>query len=239
MVIAVITGGRDRTPTLFELEQLAKIIEIRGVTVLRHGDCRGTDKAAAAWVKARGLAHIEPWSAEDFGTWPACGPRRNRAMLDGAGQTELFGSPLRPRADFLVAFAGGDGTADCRGAAQHRRLEIFDIAPATEPRPWNRHHGEPPGPAIYVGDGTPLGNPWRNWRAELRDGETRADVAQRVLEKYRRWLWERINGGAKHDAAVVAALEEFSPNHYAVCSCWPNHCHAEVVIRAWRWLRRR
>lgn len=247
MTIAVITGGRDRTPTLAELEVFVRESRARGSTVLRHGACparknkRGelvgsTDTYVAAFVKARGLAEVEVWPAEDFGDWPACGPKRNRGMLDGRRPDMLVTSP---RADWLCAFAGGRGTNGCRRAAKDRGIEIVDVAPAIEPRPWNRHHGQPPGPSIYVGEVSPLGNPWRDWRAELRYGETRADAAVRVLAKYKSWLWQRINGGPDHDPAVVAALEQLTPDHYAVCSCWPAHCHAEVVIRAWRWLQRR
>lgn len=237
MTIAVITGGRDRTPTLFELEQLVKVIGRRGVIVVRHGDCRGTDKSAAAWIKARDLADVEPWPADWDRLGRAAGPKRNRAMLDGDGQSDLFGETKRPPVQLLIHFRGGDGTADCTAAAFERGLPVEWIADADEPRPWNRHHGEPPGPSIYVGEGSPLGNPWRDWRAELREGETRADAAGRVLDRYRTWLWSRIKPGPTRDPAVIEALEQLTTDHYVVCSCWPRHCHAEVIIKAWRWLR--
>lgn len=221
MTIAVITGGRDRTPTLAELEQLAEVLEHHAVRLLRHGDCRGTDRSVAAWLKARELVEVEPWPADWDRLGPAAGPKRNRAMLDGGGQGDLFGAPARPRADLLIAFAGGDGTADCRCAAQHRGIEVVDIEPALEPRPWNRHHGEPSGPSIYAGRGTPLGNPHLD------------------LDDYRAYLWRKIRPGPKRDPDVIEAFEQLTPDHYVVCSCWPRHCHTEVVIRAWRWMTKR
>lgn len=222
MAVAVITGGRDRTPTLFEFDQLAEVVEKRGITTIRQGDCRGTDKAVGAWVKARGLAAVETWPAEEHGAWPACGPKRNRAMLDGPGKA---------RADVLIHFRGGRGTADCTGAALERGIPVEFIVDTDEPRPWNRHHGEPPGLNIYVGRGSPLGNPFT---VELQPGETREQAAPRILDAYKRWLWTRIKAG---DRAVLGALDSIADDHYIVCSCWPRHCHAEVIVKAWRWRR--
>lgn len=231
-VTAVITGGRDRTPTLAELERLHSILVECGVTHVREGECEGTDKAVAAWLKARTQVTVEPWRAEAYGDWPACGPRRNRAMLDGDGQ-DLFGIFKHPPADFLVAFAGNEGTADCVGAARARSLPIIRIEPVEEPRIWNGHHGKPPGPWIKVGRPAPLGNPWP---LELRDGESRADAAVLALARYKAWLWSRISPKSQtFDRRVLASLESITAKHYLVCTCWPKHCHAEVIVAAWRW----
>lgn len=246
MTIAVITGGRDRTPTLFELEQLAEVFVRRDVTVMRHGDCRGTDKAVAAWVKARKLAEVEAWPADWDKLGPSAGPRRNRRMLDGEAllpkvmqlpaleAVTVNTAETRPPASVLIHFRGGTGTADCTAAALERGVPVEWIVDADEPRPWNRHHGEPAGPSVYIGRGSPLGNPFP---LEMGDGETRAQAADRILSKYRAWLWSRLRPGAGQDTAVVRALEQLTHEHYLVCSCWPAHCHAEVVIKAWRWAR--
>lgn len=234
MTIAVITGGRDRTPTLAELHDVVARLTKRGATVVRNGKCRGTDQAVAAFLRARTELLVEDWPAEDFGSWPSCGPKRNRGMLDGDG-LDLFGARPRPPADFLVALRGGVGTADCCSAALGERwLPIEWIPDVDEPRIWNRHHGDPPGPSILVQRPTPLGNPWP---LELRDGETRADAAAAALLRYKQWLWSRIKSGGRYfDPRVRAELESITAEHYLVCTCWPRHCHAEVIIEAWRWL---
>jgi len=233
-IIAVVTGGRERTPTLAELVKATSILVERGATHVREGEARGTDKAVAAWLKARTSLTVEPWRAEDYGEWPYCGPRRNEAMLDGDGQ-DLFGVFEHPPADFLVAFAGGVGTADCVNAARARGIKVEHIEPVAEPRIWNAHHGPAPGPSIKVGRPTPLGNPWP---LELREGETRADAAAPALARYKSWLWSRISPSSRRfDRRVRASLEAITAEHYLVCTCWPLHCHAEVIVAAWRWLQ--
>jgi hypothetical protein len=233
-IIAVLTGGRERTPTLAELEKLTAILVTRGATHVREGEADGTDKAVAAWLKARTSLTVEPWRAEDYGEWPYCGPRRNEAMLDGDGQ-DLFGVFGNPPADFLVAFAGGVGTTHCVNAAKARGLQVEHIEPVAEPRIWNAHHGLSPVPSIKVGRPAPLGNPWP---LELREGETRASAAADALARYKRWLWSRISPNSRSfDRRVRASLEAITAEHYLVCTCWPLHCHAEVIIAAWRWLQ--
>lgn len=90
----------------------------------------------------------------------------------------------------------------------------------------NRHHfrGKPlPRPSVYIGRGTPLGNPFRY--PEHPD----------AMERYRAWLWERIKA---RDAAVLAALLEIRAETHLVCSCAPRPCHGDVVVRAWEWLQK-
>lgn len=242
MTLAVIAGGRDRTPSLAEFALFESTLARRGVAVVREGDCRGTDKAVSAYTKARELAEVETWPADWDRHGPAAGPIRNRAMLAGEGQADLFGATSRPPADLLIAFKGGRGTADCIAAALERGLPVEWIPDADEPRPWNLHHGPAPGPSIYVGRSrkhggpSPLANPFR---VELEPGETRIAAAPRILDRYRRWLWARLNPrNEQHDPRVVDALRAITSDHYLACTCWPHHCHAEVVIAAWRWMQR-
>jgi hypothetical protein len=242
VTIAVITGGRDRIPTLAELVTGLDHLRDRGATIVRHGAARGTDKAVAAWLAARTDLVIEPWPAEDYGEWPWCGAKRNRAMLDGDGGPDLFGMFERPRADFLVAFEGNEGTTDCKHAARvERGIPVDVVAPVLEPRIWNRHHGTPPGPGIYVGGNkqnpckaSPLANPWAD---QIPEGKDRAAEAVRVLDMYKQWLWARINPKSVwYDRRIVELIRGFTPEHYLVCSCWPLDCHAEIILAAWRWL---
>ncbi len=238
MTVAVITGGRDRTPTLLEFEDVLARLLKRGATVVRHGACRGTDVAVAAWIEARSSIKVEPWPADFGGLGRRAGPVRNRAMLDG-DPPDLFGEKPRPPASFLIALRGGIGTNDCTTAALAERwLPVEWIPDADEPRVWNRHHEDEkhprPSPWIYVGRPSPLGNPWP---LELREGETRAAAAAANLDRYKRWLWARIKPG-QEDTAVIRELDSITDKHHLVCSCWPLHCHAEVIVAAWRWRAR-
>jgi hypothetical protein len=80
-----------------------------------------------------------------------------------------------------------------------------------------------PTPWLYIGRGTPLGNPF-----------TVANYGSSALELYRRWLWDRL---AARDSAVLAEMSRITDAHYLVCSCKPRPCHGDVVVAAWHWLR--
>lgn len=95
-----------------------------------------------------------------------------------------------------------------------------------QPTVINRHHytnREFPKPWVYIGRGTPLGNPYRV--------DEHGDAA---LELYRKWLWEKLRA---KDPAVTRALREITVSHHLVCSCKPRPCHGDIVVRAWQWLQ--
>jgi hypothetical protein len=157
----------------------------------------------------------------------------------------VFSDGRRPRATRLISFDGGAGTENCRGTAYALGLPVLRIHAVEEPRPWNSHHGEPRlhgstdkdaklAQTLYCGRGTPVGNPWP---LVVAPGQTRAQAAVPALEQYRRWLWARISPRSRsRDPAVIDYILKLTADHFAVCSCWPAHCHVEVVIAAWRWL---
>lgn len=227
MSIVAITGGRDRQPTLTELERCAKLLIARRATIMRHGDCRprkdkhgrmmgSTDWLVARYVAARGLAKVEAYPAEWDRYGRSAGPLRNRAMLDGKRPGELVPDPP---ADVLIRFDGGAGTRDCCVAATERGRVTLYIHAVAEPRVWNRHWGDPPGPWVYSGRGTPVGNELYN------------------LMGYAEWLKSRIaNKSPDRDLKVIDWIRALTPAHYVVCSCWPSDCHAALLVKAWRWL---
>jgi hypothetical protein len=92
----------------------------------------------------------------------------------------------------------------------------------------NRHHyksdrhSQPfPRPWMYVGRGTPLGNPF-----------TIQEHGIKAIELYRRWLWAKLKA---RDPDVIRELERIQENTHLVCSCAPRPCHGDVIVRAWRW----
>lgn len=103
-----------------------------------------------------------------------------------------------------------------------------DHGPHAYPEVVNRHwykRGKPiPKPWVYIGRGTPLGNPY-----------TVQEHGPQALELYRQWLWRKIVG---RDPSVLRVLREITPEHKLVCSCKPRPCHGDVVVRAWAWLHR-
>ena len=228
-MIGVITGGRDYYPELGELEQLEAVGKAQGVTVWRQGGCpTGVDKIASGYLRARGL-EVERWPADWDKHGPGGGPIRNRAMLDGHHRE----GPREP-ARLLARFEGGTGTNDCTAAAIERLIAPVWIGAELEhePRIWNRHHGAPPCAgelAVYVGRGSPLGNPFTLDRSRTREAQ-----AEEILGRYREWLW----GQMRRRSPQLAALHGLRADSVLVCSCWPQRCHAEVIVRAWRWMEK-
>lgn len=90
-------------------------------------------------------------------------------------------------------------------------------------------NGQHAGKAWYM---SPLANPWKAASEEVPD----------VLDKYERWLRERI---AVNDVGLMALLRSFT--HETALGCWCvtlghndrsadgyERCHAEIVRRVWR-----
>lgn len=82
-----------------------------------HGGATGADACAHAWVfasRARG-AHVgvEVFMADWRKFGKSAGPIRNRTMF------------LRGKPDLVLAFPGGDGTADCVAQAAKRGVPIL------------------------------------------------------------------------------------------------------------------
>jgi hypothetical protein len=99
---------------------------------------------------------------------------------------------------------------------------VTDGSPTVENRHWYRGKKLPKG-SIYIGRGTPLGNPF-----------TVTQHGASALGKYRHWLWSKIK---KRDPSVMRALRAIRPDSILICSCKPRPCHGDVVQRAWIWMR--
>jgi len=90
----------------------------------------------------------------------------------------------------------------------------------------NRHHYKKkpkPRPWIYIGRGSPLGNPF-----------TVKEHGLDALELYRSWLWRKL---VERDPGVLAEMRKITAQHHLVCSCAPRPCHGDVVVKAWAWLQ--
>jgi len=82
--------------------------------VVIHGDYRGADKCAKMWAISRGVRE-EPYPADWASHGKAAGPKRNQRMIDEG------------RPDIVVAFPGGDGTADMVERARAARIRVVEI----------------------------------------------------------------------------------------------------------------
>lgn len=101
----IVCGGRDYQDRAKVFESLDRLHQEKGITCVIHGDCRtGADRFADEWAKERGV-DVQRYQADWIRLGRAAGPVRNQVMRDEA------------KADGVVAFPGGRGTADmCRRA---------------------------------------------------------------------------------------------------------------------------
>lgn len=90
----------------------------------------------------------------------------------------------------------------------------------------NRKHLEawPPG-SIYIGRGTPFGNPYVLGERGDRDA---------VCDQYADQLAYRV---AQGDPVVLTALLGLKEDSILVCSCAPLRCHGNEIESAWRRLK--
>lgn len=106
---------------------------------------------------------------------------------------------------------------------RHHFVYVEGIGPPPKKKP-RRGKNFLPQPWIYVGRGTPLGNPFRPGN-EMSHAD--------ALASYRRWLWDRIR---RNDWKVMLAMRSIDHDSAIVCSCAPKACHADIVLRAWHWM---
>lgn len=95
----LVCGGRDFTDREYVYETLDAMHAKTPISCIIHGAARGADRLGRDWAVTRGV-----WETPFHADWKRlglrAGPIRNRQML-------VEGKP-----DFVVAFPGGNGTAN-------------------------------------------------------------------------------------------------------------------------------
>lgn len=126
--IVAVTGGRDYddTSTIARAlrERIAHASNIGRIPVLLTGGCpTGADELARRWWhRAQRPYVVVParWEAEGR----RAGLARNGRMAAGLA---LHADPWL-RADVLLVFPGGSGTADCAGRFRAAGVEVLEVA---------------------------------------------------------------------------------------------------------------
>ena len=77
-----------------------------------------------------------------------------------------------------------------------------------------------------IGYGSPLANPFAIGIYGDR---------QEVIEKYKKWLWGKIQDG---DKAVLDELAKINEKTVFACWCAPLPCHADVLMSYYEWKER-
>lgn len=108
----IIAGGRDYTFDHEDIEFLENLYLAQPFTVVLSGGATGADAEGEWWAKYRGIP-VERYPADWAGKGRAAGPIRNAEMVR--------------RADALIAFPGGRGTADVTRRARSAGLQVWEV----------------------------------------------------------------------------------------------------------------
>lgn len=106
----LVCGGREYN----KREHLYAVLDTVGITTLIHGAAPGADTLADDWAKARGIPRL-PYEADWKRLGKRAGPVRNLLMLQ-EGRPEL-----------VVAFPGGDGTANMVSVAAKAGVPVHMV----------------------------------------------------------------------------------------------------------------
>ena len=104
----LVCGGRDYRNYNFIFEVLGQIKS--QITEVIHGDARGADTGADVWARINGVK-VVPFPANWKTHGKAAGFIRNREMLDYD-------------VDLVIAFPGGNGTANMIKQAKERGIIV-------------------------------------------------------------------------------------------------------------------
>ena len=85
------------------------------------------------------------------------------------------------------------------------------------------------GQGHYVGRPSPLGNPYSHVLGTL--AEFKVATRDEAVDKYRDWLFSRLDGDNPATRMFVALLDEYESKGELtlICNCTPERCHGEVI----------
>jgi hypothetical protein len=78
---------------------------------------------------------------------------------------------------------------------------------------------------IYIGRGSPLGNPYR-----LHKGAAKGST----LQAYSQWIKKKVMA---LDTDVMTALLAIKDGDKLGCFCKPQVCHGDIIVKIVKWLQ--
>lgn len=113
----LVCGGRFYRDECKVFHELHCLRVQHGIEVVIHGDATGADSLARKWAGEKGIPEARfPVTKEDWShIGKSAGPIRNQKMIDDGKPTQV------------IAFGGGNGTADMIRRARRAGLPVIEI----------------------------------------------------------------------------------------------------------------
>lgn len=97
----------------------------------------------------------------------------------------------------------------------------------------NKHKSKPEPNDIYIGRGSPLGNPFTHLDLDNTKAQYRCETRDQAIENYEAYLTDKIK---ENDRRVCDELNRIylaacSGNVNLVCFCKPKSCHGDIIKR--------
>lgn len=115
-MIVLVCGGRAFDNVKLVFDTLDTVHAQYHISTLIHGGATGADDIANEWAKQAGVDRIV-FPANWKGRGRSAGPHRNQAMLNLC------------HPELVVAFPGGNGTADMVRRARSIGVEVLEVKP--------------------------------------------------------------------------------------------------------------
>lgn len=96
----------------------------------------------------------------------------------------------------------------------------------------NKHFHQPTRIDVYIGRGSPLGNPYSSLSGATK-AEFQSDTREESIESFEKYL---LDGIARKDTAICAELNRIwrlakLGDINLVCYCKPKSCHGDIIKR--------
>lgn len=114
MIRVLVTGGRHYKDKKKVFEVLDQIHELSGISAVGNGHAAGADSLAHLWCRSRGVKECR-YRANWLRYGKRAGPIRNAGMLS------LF------QPDLIVAFPGGEGTANMVSLGNDKGVPVVEV----------------------------------------------------------------------------------------------------------------